>query len=912
MKKIIFAKKDSINPATSLKIFFIDGAQNLKPASCFWFFFLLVALFLPSQAAADQDLPNTFFLPLKINAPSGVESLAAASDAAMQSALAPLHMKMMPREEAREKLDYRGNWPPDIAAINALGLDRAIQYVAAGSLTKFGDKLSLDMVVYDLLSEAPPRYFFSVADTVNDLDFAIKQLITDVTKYTGRYSLISEIVIKGNTRTDSGAILRHIASQPGDRYDPDRLRADLKNVFQMGYFDDVQVDVDDTPKGKKVTFVVKEKAVIGQIQIEGTDEIDKDDVEEVITVSPNTIINTKEVRTSVQNIRQLYKEKGFYDTQVSAKLSYPKPDRVNIRFVIDEGAKVYIKEIKMVGNKAFSDKELMGVIETSEKGFFSWITESGLLKRDILDQDAARIAAFYHNNGYIEAKVAEPEVTHEGKWLYVTFNISEGERYRVGTINISGDLIESKDKLLKYVKLKDERYFSRKILHDDILRLTDLYAEKGFAFAEIDPEVEKNIANKRMDITINIHKGILVYVNRIEIKGNTRTRDKVIRREMKVKEGGIFDASAIRRSTQRLQRLEYFEEVNISPEQTAQEDLMDILVNVKEKPTGTFSIGAGYSSVDNLLFMAEISQNNFMGRGQRVALQANVSSKTTQYNLSFTEPHLNDTELLFGVDLYNWEREYDDYTKDSTGGALRFGYPVWEKWKAFFSYGYDDTTLSDVSENASQIIKDSQDIKITSYVKLGAQRDTRNRLYDASEGGHHLLTVKYAGGPLGGDSAFTKVEGVTSWYFPLFFETVYHIKGAGGYAVENSGGKLPVYEKFYLGGLNTIRGFESGKISPRDPRTGERIGGEKMWYMNNELIFPLVKEAGLKGLIFYDTGNVYGGSDSWDVSNLKHSVGLGFRWLSPMGPLRLEWGYNLDPDPDEDRGVWDFSIGGSF
>jgi outer membrane protein insertion porin family len=381
---------------------------------------------------------------------------------------------------------------------------------------------------------------------------------------------------------------------------------------------------------------------------------------------------------------------------------------------------------------------------------------------------------------------------------------------------------------------------------------------------------------------------------------------------MKVKEGAILDAAAVRKSSEYLQRLDFFEEVSVTPEPTVQEDLMDIIVEVKEKATGTFSVGAGYSSVDNMMFMGEISENNLLGKGQRLSLQANLSSSTTRYNLNFTEPRLNDTKLLFGYDLYNWQREYDDYTKDSTGGALRFGYPIWNKWRLGWSYGFDDTKLTDISATASQDIIDSLDIETTSFIKVALSKDSRNRYTDTSSGAVHSLSVKHAGLFLGGDSSFTKIEATTSWYFPFRWDTVFHAKGAFGYAMENETNKLPVYEKFYLGGLNTVRGFENGKISPKDPITNERIGGEKMWYGNLEWIFPIVKEAGLKGVVFFDTGNTYEDSDSWDFADLRYSVGFGFRWLSPMGPLRLEWGYNLDPEPDEDQGIWDFSLGGSF
>jgi len=339
---------------------------------------------------------------------------------------------------------------------------------------------------------------------------------------------------------------------------------------------------------------------------------------------------------------------------------------------------------------------------------------------------------------------------------------------------------------------------------------------------------------------------------------------------------------------------------------------MNIFIDVKEKSTGQFSIGAGYSSVDSLILMGEISENNFLGRGHRLALSANLGGSSSRYNLSWTNPRLYDSNVSVGVDLFNWRREYDDYTKDSKGGALRFGHHLWEKWRMYESYSYTDTDLSDVSPNASFIIKESQDIPITSAVKASFVRDSRDRLYGASRGSRNNASVKYAGGILGGDSQFTKVEASTSWYFPLFYGTVFHVLGAAGQVWENEEGKLPVYERFYLGGMSSIRGYEYGKVSPIDPETGDRIGGDRMWYTNAEIVLPLLKEQGVFGVVFFDAGNSIAEDQDFTFDETAKAAGLEIRWLSPFGPLRVVWGYNLDPLPDEPQTVWDFSVGGQF
>jgi outer membrane protein insertion porin family len=884
-----------------------------------WSSMLFLAGPLPSMAA---EISSTLILPLKINTPDDKESLTSATDTALLQALASSTshkkaFKILDRTEAESIFDYGAAWPPAFETMKEFHskIVHDYSYIAAGSLTKLGDTISIDIKVFDLLDPSSPTFYYLERQELENIDQSIEKITNNILSYTGRSFLIESIAPEGNKRIDSGAILRSISSRSGDFYEPEQLRDDLKNVFKMGYFDDVRLKVTDTKKGKKIIFEVKEKPVIGKVTISGEDELKEEKIREVLSVMPNTILNPKRIHEAVENIQSLYKSKGFYNTKVTPELTFPKPDSVEVRFVIEEGEKVYIKEIRFAGNESFKDSKLTKVMGTKEKGLLSWFNESGVLKREILDQDAARINAFYHHHGYIEAKVGKPEVTQEGKWLYITIEISEGNRYRVGKIDLSGDLIGEKEELLSLLEIRDEEFLSRNILRKDILNLNDHYAESGYAFAEATPTVDTHKDDKVVDINIHINKGNLVYINRITIKGNTRTRDKVIRRELLVREQGIFDSKAIRMSHQRLQRLDFFEEVSITPEPTTDKTKMDLIVEVKDKPTGAFSLGAGYSSIDSVMFMGEISQNNLLGRGQRLALKASISGTSARYNLGFTEPHFYDTQLLVGFDLYNWDREYDDYDRESKGFTLRFGYPVWGGWHMSTSYGFDDTDLTNIAPWADPSIIESANIHTTSFVSLGFSRDTRNSLYVTTKGSQHSIRVEYAGGVLGGDSQFTKVEGSSSWFFPGLIgdETAFHFKFAAGQVWENEAGKLPDFEKFYLGGINSLRGFPSRSIAVDNStilHPDYEVGGEIMWYSNIEYLFPVVKAGGLRGVIFYDIGNVY--ENHWDFNDLKQDVGAGIRWLSPMGPMRLEWAYVIDPLPDEDTSNWEFSMGGSF
>ncbi len=873
-------------------------------------FVLALSLIFPNLVAAVDQ--NTTYLPLKINSPEGQSDLAAQADSGLENALFPVSFSMMSRDEAEKLVDYSASWPPPPAELTKIAKETGLDYVAAGTLSIIGDKISIDYKVFDVLSPATPKYYYLYGKSIENLAGTLSEIIRDVIAYTERDVIIASIAPAGNTRIDSGAISRKVKTKAGDFYNPATLREDLKAIFKMGYFENVRINVEESDKGKIVTFDVTEKPIIKRVEFSGLDAFSKDEVLEAANIGKNTILNNLKVNNGAAAIKGLYKSKGYYNTTVTPQISYPDPDHAELRYVIEEGDKIFIKEIKFVGNKSFDSDELEDIVESNEKNWLSWLTESGLMKQQMLAQDVARLGAFYNNKGFLEVKIGDPQVRQEEEWLYITFIVDEGPRYRVGTVSFSGDLIESKQVLRDFLSIQNEEFINRQILREDVLKITDFYSERGYAFSDIRPRMNKSKTGARVDVDIHIAKGDLVYIQRIAIRGNSRTRDNIIRRELNIAEGGVFDSKALRTSTQRLQRLDFFEEVNIVPEPALDPSKMNVTVNVKEKSTGQFSIGAGYSSVDSFMIMGEISENNFLGRGDRLSFSANLSGNSNRYNLSYTNPHLRDSPLSWGVDIFNWFREFDDYDKDSRGGALRFGYPIFEKWRGYGSYSYTNTELSNVSPFASQIILDSMDINITSALKFGMVRDTRDRQVGAHRGSENSISVKYAGGTLGGDAQFTRLEGFSSWFFPLPWTTVFHFKAAAGQVWENEEDKLPVYERFYLGGMNSIRGFEYGKASPIDPATGDRIGGDKMWYTNFEYVFPLLAEAGVRGVIFFDAGKVYADDEDWNIDSYNKATGLELRWMSPMGPLRLVWGYNLDPKEDEDQTVWDFSMGGSF
>ncbi|MBW2406512.1 MAG: outer membrane protein assembly factor BamA, partial [Deltaproteobacteria bacterium] len=455
-----------------------------------------------------------------------------------------------------------------------------------------------------------------------------------------------------------------------------------------------------------------------------------------------------------------------------------------------------------------------------------------------------------------------------------------------------------------------ETYYNREVVRNDVLALTDLYSDEGFAYADISPIIDKDFDNLKVNITYTIQKGNQVYFEYIIIGGNTKTRDKVIRRELNVYEQELYSGRKLKQSVRNLYRVDFFEDVKVNTVKGSTDDLMILKIDVTEKPTGTMSFGAGYSSQESVFGSISVSQRNLFGRGQILNAEGQIGGRTNLFRLSFTEPWLFDIPLSMGVELYNWETDYDTYDRKSLGGGIRFSYPVYAYTRASIRYNYDDADITNISENAAKSIKDLAGTNITSSITTGINYDSTNRRFNPSEGSKHSVSLKYAG--LGGNVGFTKVLAETGWFWPLVMDTVGYLHGEAGYVTESSGGILPDYERFYLGGINSVRGYEWREINVLD-EDGNIIGGNKFVLFNAECIIPLLKQQGLVGVIFYDTGNVFNDDESIDLGTLRNSVGFGFRWYSPMGPIRFEYGYKLDVKEGEDSGGrWEFSMGSAF
>lgn len=801
-----------------------------------------------------------------------------------------------------------------IDGIRNLGVQNGVDYVVWGSLTWIGQQFSMDAKMIETFSEAPPHVFIVEGKSIENLLGNVKELTDKIAIKLFKREKVAEVLIKGNKRIEADAIKRVIKTSPGDIMLAKSLSDDLKAVYSMGYFDDIRIESEKGVEGKIIIFWVKEKPTVRKVRLEGNRKIKDEDIQGVLNIRTGSILNINKIRDSVKHIEDLYKGKNYHNVKVAYNIKELEHNQIDLEFIIAEGGKIRIKHIIFEGNSAYTDKKLKKIMETSEKGFFSWITSSGDLKTEDLNQDISKLAAFYQNNGYIKAKVGEPKIEFKEDWIYITIKVDEGPRFKVGTVDITGDLIFSQEQLLKKLKIAKETFFNREVVRNDVLALTDFYADEGYAYAEITPLVNEDLNNLKVDIRYNVQKNKQVYFETILISGNTKTRDKVIRRELKIYEQELYSGKGLKRGVRNLYRLDYFDDIKVNTLKGSADDKMLLKIDVNEKATGAFTFGGGYSSVENAFFIVSVAQKNLFGRGQTVGLKAQLGGRTNRYDISFTEPWLFDIPLSAGFDLYKWETDYDTYDKDSFGSAVRFSYPVFDYTRAYLSYEYENAEIKNITLDAPDSIWELEGINITSSTTAKLRYDSTNNIFNATEGSDHSISMQYAG--LGGDVGFTKFIAETGWYHPLIKDLIGLLHGKTGYVMKHSGKILPDWERFYLGGMNSLRGFGWRDISPtKINKNGyeTKFGGDKFIQINAELKHPLLKDQGLWGVVFYDTGNVYDSDENLDLTDLRKSTGLGFRWYSPIGPLRLEYGYRLDTKKGEEKGGrWEFTMGGAF
>jgi len=745
---------------------------------------------------------------------------------------------------------------------------------------------------------------------------------------------LDRVVITGNQRVEEEAIRVQLRSQPGTRFNEETVDHDIRALYHMGFFDNVEAELNQEHGLWGLTFHVTERPLIKEVKIEGNKKINREDLDGAFKVRPNTIFDPEKVRVGIEEAKKLYEQKGYLDAQISYQTTPVGENQVSLVYKVDEGKPVRITKVVLEGARAFTPGQLKGVMQTKEKWFLSFITGRGNLDNEVLKTDVERLTAFYYDHGYIDVRIDEPVVERTAKGLQVTIKIDEGDQYKVGTVDIGGELLPDMTQAREKLSLEPGEIFRTSKLRQDINALTEVYGDQGYAFVNVTPDTEGSKADKLINVTYKVSKGPEVYIDKIDITGNTKTRDKVIRRELELGEQERFSGSKLRRSQERLRRLGFFEDVNITTRRAESEDKLDLLVDVKETSTGAFSAGAGISSGESFLFNLRLSEINLFGRGQRLILNADFGSIQRNYSLDFTEPYLMDTELTAGFSLFNWQLIFDEFTRGGTGASVRALYPFsalgWNKLGPLslidtrfgLEYRIEDAKITDVALDAPTTIRTEQGSSLTSSITPRLFRDTRNHPFDPTAGSMQDLSFELAG--LGGQSKFIKAEARGRWYYPFYKSPALgtftlSTGGTFGYGLGYGDHReLPLFERYFPGGINSVRGFRVLSLGPRNAVSDayarlihtDPVGGSQQLIFNEEIIVPIVESLGLKGVVFFDAGNAFSAAHGIDFGEMRMATGFGLRWLSPIGPLRIEFGFPLNPRPDDDRQTVMFSFGG--
>jgi outer membrane protein insertion porin family len=737
---------------------------------------------------------------------------------------------------------------------------------------------------------------------------------------------VASIEIRGNKKIELAAIQGRLTLKPGDPYTPENVRGQIKILYETGYFEDVQVETESTPQGIALAFLVREKPFITEIVFDGNEELSDDKLKEKITIKSQAFLDQQQAKESAEKIRLAYQEDGFFNAQVIPIVQTLDEDRKRLTFFIKEGDKAKVKTVNFEGMRAATKSEIFKVTATREwvpwYGLFtqmklpSFLSDAGVLKREEMNNDVERIREVLLNKGYLNAQVGLPsvELSEDKKWFVVTYAVVEGEPFTVAEVGFRGNTVFEEPELRDKMKIKPGEIFQRQKIRDEITRLTDLYGSKGYAFADIVPNVNPNAEERTATIILNIKEGEMMRIRQINVNGNDKTKDNVIRRELRVDEQDVIDTPSLKRSFQRLNNLNFFETVEILPQQV-EPDKVDLNVRVKEKPTGQFSIGGGFSTLDKLVAIADITEGNLGGNGWMGRIRGQLGQQRTLGLITFRNPYLNDSLTSMQVDIYRSMTNYITYFEKKSGVSLTFG-----RWLSEYVSGsislvaeqlnYQDPNGNCILNPALIICRQLGDQTTTGF-RTSLARDTRDYYLDPRTGWRTSVGFDLGTPYLGGSNNFYKYYFDVLKYTPLPYDTRFSVHARYGAAQPIADKPVPLTELFFVGGINTMRGFVFGRAGPVDPATFSLLGASKELIFNNDFIFTISQEAKLNGVIFFDYGKGFGADESVSF-NLRKSAGLEGRWISPFGPLRAAYGINLSPREGERKGVFEFTIGSIF
>jgi outer membrane protein insertion porin family len=759
--------------------------------------------------------------------------------------------------------------------------------------------------------------------------------------------VVKEVRVEGTRRTDPAKVLAAVGTKAGESLDPERLDADLRAIMKLGSYSDVQIEQEGPAANPVIVYRVVERPLVHEAKTVGNVELKKDDLKDTVSLKAGTVWDPAVARKDVEKIQKAYVDKGYFLTDVATKVTQLPDNQVDVTYQVNEHAKVEVKALRFVGNDHVPKDDIVPFLRTKEGSIIPFMG-GGTFSEEAFENDLHAVQAVYLEKGYVEAKVrrASVQLSPDRRYLFVTIPVVEGPQYDLGEISFAGELLGKEDELHKVVRSRTGERFVRSRVAADIEAIQDLYRDMGYAYVNVEPRTMPHPDQRRVDLQLGVQPGEQVRIGRIEIAGNLRTRDKVIRREIRLYEGQLYNGTGFRDSKRRITALGFFETVEIA-EKKRTPQTMDILVTVKERPTGSFQLSAGFSSYENFILNGQISQNNFFGWGQTLSLQLQWSAIRQQGQITFVEPYFLDTRWTFSFDLYANEVAYSYFTRQSVGGTMTWGYelvglshwwPLARKLEDVRLFAtYKNEVVHVATENSVQIARASGS-GTTSALQFMLQADKRDNRITPTNGWYGALSFETAPPFLAPKSLFGSEVNLFNrytvdlrGYHPVYGPIIGRARLSLGWLQSLTNQGVPISELYFLGGVNTVRGYRFGTIAPQDlmactsnPYTTLcRLysDGYQQAIVNLEAEFPLVEKAGVRGVVFFDAGNAFRAGSFHDSNvpwSLYKSVGIGFRWSSPLGPLRFEWGFQLDRRKDSvgnwiDNSVdFQFTIGNFF
>ncbi len=729
--------------------------------------------------------------------------------------------------------------------------------------------------------------------------------------------IVASIEVSGNKAVESDAILERMVTRVGDKLDRKRISRDVRKLYATGFFKDIQVLGVVKADGRHLTINVVENPVIATLEYDGMNELKEKDVKRRMKLKAGHIFNDPELHADIASIRKGYLKKGYYQVDIQP-IEKARPDgRIDLTLKITEGEVTRIKRIHFIGNETFDDAELSEAIASRTTDLVAWFKDTDVFDRKRLDVDSQMLIEHYMNKGFLDARVESTllALSPDKHWFYVTFSIHEGPRYQVSSIKLSGDLVPDRETLMDLVQIKEGDLYSLEKLRNSVNDITTRVGDEGYAFATVTPLFQRYPEQKRVDINLDIEKGREVYVERIEITGNLKTEDMVVRREMRQLEGARFSSSNLETSKNRIGRLGFFDDVRVSMPRGSAPDKVDLKLGLNEKSTGSWTFGVGYSQLEKVFFRSSIKQNNFLGKGYATSLSGEIGTKTQNFDTSITDPYFLGEDLSASVNLFKRQTRLQtitSYKEDSYGGGIGFGVPIAESLTYNLSYQYSQTNIFDVPVGSSAALLSQVGKQTTGEVTNSLTWDSRDNSLSATSGSVFAGSVGAAG--LAGKNRFitSSAEARTYFNFGDGFvlnpgARISYIKGFGGRTV-------PIYRRFSLGGIGSVRGFDSAGISIRDPLTNDVTGGNKFATATLNLFFPMpyMGSSGFRGVVFTDAGDVADFNQQLSFGRARISSGVGIEWLSPIGPIGLSWGFVLRDRQGDLRKKFEFALGSGF